>query len=472
MADSLKFGTSGLRGLAVDLVGPASARYTAAFLDHLGRQGLLRPGDTVLIGRDLRESSPAIAEGVTAAIRAAGCVAVDCGQLPTPGLALAALDRGAPAIMVTGSHIPADRNGLKFYLATGEITKADEAGILDSLARIGKVAGEGAAATSDEVPRAAYLARYRSAFGAEALAGLRIGVFQHSSVARDDLVALLDSLGADVVPLGRADHFVPIDTEALGVAETERARNWVRRENLDALVSTDGDADRPLVADETGAFIRGDILGILTAQFLGADAVVTPVTSNSAIEDLGAFTRVLRTRVGSPYVIESMEKLRSEGARTVVGFEANGGVLLGSPAAIEGRALAALPTRDAMLPILAVLAMARAADRGLGEIVSRLPSRIARSDRLEHVPPERTAAFIAGLADPGRAAAFFAAVGEIASVSDLDGLRFVFRSGDVLHYRASGNAPELRCYSEAATAARADELLAWGLGAAEEAVRD
>jgi phosphomannomutase len=470
MADSLKFGTSGLRGLAVDLVGPASARYTAAFLDHLGRRGLLRPGDSVLIGQDLRESSPAIVTGVVAAVHAAGCVPVDCGLLPTPALALAALERAAPAVMVTGSHIPADRNGLKFYLATGEIAKADEAGILDSLARLGAIS-TGGTAVADDAPRAAYFARYRDAFGDGALAGLRIGVFQHSSVARDDLVALLESLGADVVTLGRADHFVPIDTEALGVAETERAKSWVRRENLDALVSTDGDADRPLVADETGAFIRGDILGILTAQFLRADAVVTPVTSNSAIEGLGVFARVLRTRVGSPYVIEGMEKLRAEGARTIVGFEANGGVLLGSSAAIEGRVLAALPTRDAMLPILAVLAMARAADASLGEIVSRLPSRIARSDRLEQVLPERTGAFIAGLRAPDRAAAFFAPVGEIAAVSDLDGLRFVFRSGDVLHYRASGNAPELRCYSEAATPARADELLAWGLGAAEEAVR-
>jgi phosphomannomutase len=124
-----------------------------------------------------------------------------------------------------------------------------------------------------------------------------------------------------------------------------------------------------------------------------------------------------------------------------------------------------------MLPIMAVLAMARAGDAGLGEVVSRLPSRIARSDRLEQVPPERMAAFLAGLRESSRAAAFFAPAGEIAAVSDLDGLRFVFRSGDVLHYRASGNAPELRCYSEAATAARADELLAWALGAAEEAVR-
>jgi phosphomannomutase len=106
----------------------------------------------------------------------------------------------------------------------------------------------------------------------------------------------------------------------------------------------------------------------------------------------------------------------------------------------------------------------------LSELVGTLPSRVARSDRLEHVPQESTAAFLARLREPGGATGFFAPVGEIASRSDVDGLRFVFRSGDVLHYRASGNAPELRCYSEAETPERAEELLAWGLGAAEEMV--
>jgi phosphomannomutase len=470
MADSLKFGTSGLRGLAVDLVGPASARYAAAFLDYLRRSGGLGAGDTVLIGQDLRGSSPAIAAGVAAAITHAGYSALDCGQLPTPALALAAETAGAPAVMVTGSHIPADRNGLKFYLATGEITKADEAGILQSLHSIGELPASGAPSCSDDRARVAYFERYRAAFPPDALAGLRIGVFQHSSVARDDLVVLLRALGAKVLPLGRAEHFIPIDTEALGVTETVQAKTWVRAEGLDALVSTDGDADRPLVADETGAFIRGDILGILTARFLAADAVATPVTSNSAIEGLGDFARVERTRVGSPFVIEGMAKLRRDGARVVVGFEANGGVLLGSPASIGDRPLAPLPTRDAMLPILSALAMARAADAMLSELVGTLPSRVARSDRLEHVPQESTAAFLARLREPGGATGFFAPVGEIASRSDVDGLRFVFRSGDVLHYRASGNAPELRCYSEAETPERAEELLAWGLGAAEEMV--
>ena len=119
---SLKFGTSGLRGLAVDLVGMPSARYTRAFLDYLGTRGLLKPGDAVLVGRDLRDSSPAIESAVLGAVAAAGAQPFDCGELSTPALALAAQQAKAPAIMVTGSHIPADRNGLKFYIAAGEIT--------------------------------------------------------------------------------------------------------------------------------------------------------------------------------------------------------------------------------------------------------------------------------------------------------------------------------------------------------------
>ena len=468
--DSLKFGTSGLRGLAVDLVGAPSARYARAFLDYLAGRGLLSSGEAVLVGRDLRDSSPEIATAVIGAIAAAGAQPLDCGELSTPALALAAQQASAPAIMVTGSHIPADRNGLKFYIGAGEITKADEAGIVESLKGVGEPGASGASAAPAPQARARYLDRYRQAFAPSLLQGRRLGVFQHSSVLRDDLVAILEALGATVVPLGRADHFVPIDTEALAAADIAAAKRWVTEHRLDALVSTDGDADRPLLADETGAFIRGDTLGILTAQFLGADAVVTPVTSNSSIEGLG-FAEVVRTKVGSPFVIAGMEQALRDRARVVVGFEANGGVLLGSPASVGGKPLAALPTRDALLPILSVLAAAQAAGKRVGELVATLPPRIARSDRLEHVPQERTAALLADLGRPAFAATYFAGVGEVGSVSLLDGLRFILKSGDVVHYRASGNAPELRCYSEAGTTERADALLAWGLEAAEKVVR-
>jgi phosphomannomutase len=468
MADSLKFGTSGLRGLAADLVGPAARRYTAAFLKHLEATGQVG-SRTVYLARDYRASSPEIARDCAIAIRAAGFEPVDCGPLPTPALALHAMALGGAAIMITGSHIPSDRNGLKFYVPKGEISKADEAGI--------------AAALTDEVPEGAddardayieagdrYRQRYRHLLAADTLKNWRIGVFEHSSVARDLLVSFLTRAGADVVRLDRSEAFVAVDTEAFSDDVYARRGDWIAQHHLDAIVSTDGDGDRPLVIDAEGEFVRGDVLGMIAARFVGVGKVVTPVTSNSAIEGVGWFTEVERTRVGSPYVLAGMEKLGQTGA--VIGFEANGGTLLGSDVVVGNNVLAALPTRDAVLPILAVLATAAERGQSLVELVSSLPVRAALSDRLTEVPGERSAAFLSRLSDePDYARDFFAPVGEVQSLSTVDGPRFGLVSGDTVHYRASGNAPELRCYVEGVTPARADELLKWGLDAAARVVR-
>ena len=460
--DSLKFGTSGLRGLVTDLVGAATVRYTLAFINYLKSKGQITEGGTLLVGRDLRDSSPAIAGAVVAAARQAGLSPVDCGELPTPALALESQRLRVPAVMVTGSHIPADRNGLKFYVATGEIDKADEAGILAALPGVeAAIEDIKPVASAESSALARYERRYGSFLANDALKGLRIGVYQHSSVARDLMVRVLHAFGADVVELGRSDVFVPIDTEAVSPDDTRRAGLWAADLVLDAIVSTDGDADRPLMIDQHGVLVRGDVLGLLTARFLAADTVVTPVTSNSAVEATGFFEKVLRTKVGSPYVIAAMQQATG----VVVGFEANGGVLLGAPA----HGLEALPTRDAMLPILAVLGLARSEGKTLSELVAELPPRYAGSGRLEHVPPERSALLIEQLRSD--AAAFFVELGGVAAVSDIDGLRFTLSTGEVLHYRPSGNAPELRCYSEAATPERAEELLRWGLAAAERVVR-
>ena len=467
MADSLKFGTSGLRGLALDLTGGAARRYTAAFLRHLGTV----PGGRVYLGRDLRASSPAIVADCAVAIRAAGLVPVDCGTLPTPALALHAMALGGPAIMVTGSHIPADRNGLKFYVAAGEITKADETGIAAALSDAVPMAG---GATEDESVAATdrYRQRYRGLLDPAALRNWRIGVFEHSSVARDMLVSFLTRAGADVVRLARSDRFVAVDTEAFSDPLFDPRFGWINEHRLDAIVSTDGDGDRPLLIDAEGNFVRGDVLGMMAARFLGADRVVTPVTSNSAIEGVGWFGKVERTKVGSPYVISGMEGAAIGSPGAVVGFEANGGLLLGSEVTINGRTLSPLPTRDAVLPMLAVLATAAKLGESLAGLVRTLPVRAALSDRLAHVANERSAALLKGLTEqPGYAKEFFAPVGEVESVSTIDGPRFALTSGDTVHYRASGNAPELRCYVEGVTPERAKELLAWGLAAASAVVR-
>ena len=469
MATDLKFGTSGLRGLVSELDGPPAESWTRAFLALLEKRGDIRPGDGVLVGQDLRASSPAIAARVHGAILAAGFDALDCGAVPTPALALGAMERGLPAIMVTGSHIPEDRNGLKFYRADGEIDKRDEEGIVAIHAGPPPpdAAQPGALRALPDI-LARYSARTLDFFGGEALKGLRVGVYQHSSVARDLIVDLLRALGAEAAALGRAQGFIPVDTEALRPEDIELRHRFAGEQPLDAIVSTDGDADRPLIADEAGRFVRGDLVGAMTAARLGADVVVTPVTSNSALETCGRFGTVVRTRVGSPYVIEGMTDAIRSGAERVAGFEANGGVLLASPVEEEGRRLAALPTRDAMLPIACVLSEIARSGRPLSRLAAGFGFRATASDRLREVPARASGPFLDRLEhDEAYRRELLGALGPIAAVDARDGVRIRSAGGLTVHFRVSGNAPEVRCYVEAADAAQAEALLGWGLAVAK-----
>ena len=452
----MKFGTSGVRGLVVDMTDPACAAWVSGFLRHLRASGV--PPTAVLVGRDRRPSSPRIARACAAAIAAEGLTALDAGIVPTPALALAAAARGMPAVMVTGSHIPFDRNGLKFYRPDGEITKADEAGILAARPEPTALpAATGAPVAIGE----AYLERNVGFFGEGALRGLRVGVYRHSAAGRDIVAAALERLGAEAVPIGESETFVPIDTEAVDAAVARQIAAWVGEHRLDALVSTDGDGDRPLVADETGSVLRGDALGIVAAHALGADAVAAPVNVSTALERSGWFARTRRTRIGSPFVIAAAAALAAEGARLPVAFEANGGFLLAGTAERDGRRLAPLPTRDALLPMLALLVEAARTGRSVSAVMATLPPRATASGRLEAVPEAASRALIARLeatAAARDALGARVAGSPVAAVDTTDGLRMTLESGEILHLRPSGNAPELRCYAEAEVEARATAL--------------
>ncbi|MGR3707920.1 MAG: phosphomannomutase [Alterinioella nitratireducens] len=453
-----KFGTSGLRGLVAEMTPDLIANHVTAYLAGFPEIG------TLYIGRDLRPSSPDIANTVVETALAAGIDVVDCGALPTPALALASLSAGAGAIMVTGSHIPADRNGLKFYTPQGEISKADEAAILAGLGQAqslkpGLRKGQrGGRLTHDTAAEARFMARYVGAFGPAALSGLRLGLYAHCSAGRDLLAETLRALGAVVTELARATRFIPVDTEAVDPDTRARIAGWSAELGLDAIVSTDGDADRPLLADETGQIIAGDILGQITSAALGAETVVTPVSSNSGAEGGGRFARVIRTKIGSPHVIAAMAAAGGK----VVGYEANGGYLLGFEAAGPGGVIAPLWTRDSFLPLITVLRAARTAP--LSAVAAREPGGVTRSDRLTNTPVEISARLTAALRqDP---AAFLQDLGESLAETDLtDGVRMRMVSGAVVHVRPSGNAPELRLYVEARNGPRAQALLAAGLAA-------
>ncbi|WP_117192977.1 phosphomannomutase [Rhizobium terrae] len=463
----MKFGTSGLRGLVTDLRGRASALYTQAFAQHLIETGAAAPGSSVLVGRDFRSSSPEIAATAIGALKRAGLSPIDCGAIPTPALALYGLNLGAASLMVTGSHIPDDRNGIKFYRPDGEIDKRDEeriTAIAEALDKTEIDFAPGEAPDQSAEAEALFLTRNAALLPAGALSQIRIGVYQHSTVARDIFVDVLKGHGAEVIVLGRSDHFIPVDTEAVSAETIALLKSWAREHRLDAIVSADGDGDRPLVADETGEPMRGDLLGLIAAQFLGAQVLVTPVTSNSGIEKAGDFT-VVRTRVGSPFVIASMLAALNAGQAGVMGFEANGGLLTGSEFTVAGGRLDPLPTRDSFLPVLAVLSLAASTKKPLSEIAASFRLPFAAADRLENFPIETSAALMAHLRQSDdNLATFLAPISRVAAKSDIDGLRVTLADGRIVHFRPSGNAPEMRCYVEARGEDEARALLDQGLG--------
>jgi phosphomannomutase len=455
----ITFGTSGARGLVTQFNDQVCAAFTHAFVVQMQ---LSFHFDTVAIGIDNRPSSITMARACAAALVQAGLKPVFYGVLPTPALAFYAMQHAIPAIMVTGSHIPFDRNGLKFYRPDGEISKQDEFAIIHSEAEFAAIT------TLPELPTnaaaaEAYIQRYLAVFPANLLQGKRLGIYQHSSAGRDLYNQLFSALGAEVITLERTDHFVPIDTEAVSAEDKAKAKLWAAEHQLDAIFSTDGDGDRPLLADEQGNWLRGDLLCLLAARYLQLEALAVPVSCNTAIESSGFFNTVLRTRIGSPYVIAAFDSLKEE-CSSYAGFEANGGFLLGSDLVVGNEKLAALPTRDAVLPALAVLALAD--QRAVSTLLNNLPPRFTASDRITNFATAKSQELLAvAAAAPDL---FIQQLGfqgvQITALNQTDGLRLSLSNQTIIHLRPSGNAPELRCYTEAGTEAEAIVLMQQCLG--------
>lgn len=467
------FGTSGARGLVDAMSDEVCYLYTLGFLQFLHEDGQTSAGCEVAIAGDLRASTPGILSAVVRAVESQGYQPLYCGAIPTPAVALLGIERRIPSIMVTGSHIPDDRNGIKFNKPAGEILKVDEEGIRRQQVTLPKDLFDEHGGfnmpmplpEADQIGRVGYLDRYRLIFPCNVLKGCRVGVYQHSSVVRDLIAEVLETLGAEVIRLGRSDQFIPVDTEAIRPEDIQHARHWVAEYRLDALVSTDGDGDRPLVSDEKGEWLRGDIVGIFTARLMHATAVVTPVSSNSAVELCGWFDQVIRTRIGSPYVIEGMQQVITQHSAGVVGYEANGGFLQATPVELFGQTLSPLPTRDALIVILAILVMSREQDVPISKLTAQLPARYTYSDRIKEFPLEVSWEMLGQLTsgDFARdAEAFNRLFGTIAdrvtTIDYTDGVRFSFDNGEIVHLRPSGNAPELRCYTEAGSVERTAEM--------------
>jgi phosphomannomutase len=530
-----------LRGLVKDITDIEAYINVKAALRYLFRIGDIRGSSCVVIAGDLRPSTDRIMRACAQAIVDSGCQVENAGKIPTPALISHAISAGRPGVMVTGSHIPFDRNGIKFNKSVGEVLKSDEAGVTREVERVRVEEYSRTATTSafdasgmfkrsphlpplDRTAEEAYIRRYLQSFSRGGLSGLRVLVYQHSAVGRDILPRMLRELGAEVLTAGRSETFVSIDTENIIDEQLNRLEEFAvaaeaSGQPLHAIVSTDGDSDRPLLtavlpAAETHPrgrrvrFLPGDLLGIVVAEYLRADAAAVPISANDAVErrmhERGVSLQ--KTKIGSPHVISALDELRR--ARTlarIVGWEANGGFLTGSDIAFAAGTMVALPTRDSTLPILANLFAAVEQGIGLAALWSRLPARFGRAGLIDNVPAAVGHAIFAHLIPPGDTSEvefdtaarvfdrsrpdamptplaepattdwqrckatltrfFTPALGfdDVVRINVLDGLRVYFRNGDVAHVRPSGNAPQLRIYANSDSQARADQIVELGL---------
>ncbi|MGH7843797.1 MAG: phosphomannomutase [Candidatus Binatia bacterium] len=538
---SLAFGTSGLRGLVKDITDLEAYINVKAALRYLSSIGDIHATSGVVIAGDLRPSTDRIMRACARAIVDSGCRVENAGKIPTPALISHAISTGRAGVMVSGSHIPFDRNGIKLNRSVGEVLKQDEPGITREVERVraeeyGRTAAASAFDASgmfkrspelpslDHAAEEAYVHRYLCSFTQGGLSGLRVLMYQHSAVGRDILPQILRGLDAEVLTAGRSDTFVPIDTENITDEQLDRLEEFAVAAEasggpLDAIVSTDGDSDRPLLTAVLPAadahargrrvrFLPGDLLGIVVAEYLRADAAAVPISANDAVErrmkERGVSLN--KTKIGSPYVISSIDELRRGGKHSaIVGWEANGGFLTGSDIALAAGTLVALPTRDSILPVLANLFAAADQRIGLATLWDRLPARFGRAGLIDNVPVAVSQAILAHLIPPGdvievdfdgagrifdssRPDAVPTPLGEpatadwqrrkamltrfftpafgfdnIVRINVLDGVRVYFHNGDVAHVRPSGNAPQLRIYANSDSQARADQIVEFGI---------
>ena len=437
---------------------------------------LIKKNSSVAVAGDFRPSTGRILKACAKAIEDFGLKVDYCGIIPTQAVSLYGFKRDIPSVMVTGSHIPSDRNGIKFNLPDGEILKKDEQKITDRYQRILAAGGFSSLfgrkdslkkivklPKINQTPEKEYIERYLEFFKPNLLKDKKIVVYQQSTVIRDIMVEVLKKLGARVIPVGRSEKFIPIDNEAISIKDFVKVAKWARKFHSDAVVSADGDGDRPMLFDETGKTIHGDFLGIICSTYLRADSVSATVSCTTALEKSKKFKKINRTKIGSPYVIEAMQEDEKRGFKRIVSYETNGGFLTQSDIRLNNKRLRALPTRDSMLPILCTLALAVEKKLPLSKLVRQLPQRFVYSQSIKGFPTERSRKILqkiskSNLGAKKAAKELFGLPAEVKKIDFLDGARMYLANGEIVHVRPSGNSPELRAYIEADNLLRAKKI--------------
>lgn len=330
------FGTDGVRGVANEHLTPELAYrlgHAAALVlgggtaDGAGRRA------AAVIGRDTRRSGDMLTAALAAGVAAAGCDVHDIGVLPTPGVAHWTRTKQAPfGVVISASHNPPQDNGIKFFGSDGFKLNDDQEATIETHVRgvlppgpIGDGIGRVLA-----VPGGAELYMdLLETSSPRTLDGLRVVVDCAHGAAHAVGPAILERLGAQVIPLGIDPDGMNINV-GCGSLHTEAMQEAVRRHGADAGISLDGDADRVIMADAEGNIVDGDAMLALCGLHLHrkgrlpGDAIVATVYSNYGLHKTLAAkgVRVVETSTGDRYVMEAM---RDQGL--VLGGEQSGHII-------------------------------------------------------------------------------------------------------------------------------------------------
>ncbi len=314
----LRFGTDGVRGHAF-------TELTEAYATWLGRAAaeVLGAGDW-LIGRDTRESGPALERAFSAGLAAGGAHPRSMGVAPTPAVAWGSVRLGVPAAMITASHNPWHDNGIKIFAPGGikltdDVERAIEAAI-ERIAADALRAESAAAAPAAPVDAPApvgcddYVAALVSMFPGRPLAGLRLVLDAANGAMSVVAPRAAQALGADVVVVHASPDGRNINDGCGATAPSDLAAA-VLAEGAALGLAFDGDGDRVIAVDHRGHVVDGDRLIALAALQLRADGalvddtvVVTVMTNlgfHRAMQHHGI--RVVETAVGDRYVLEALD---------------------------------------------------------------------------------------------------------------------------------------------------------------------
>jgi phosphoglucosamine mutase len=388
---TLRFGTDGVRGVA-------NAELTPELVLRLGRAAArVLDGSTFLVGRDTRVSGPLLHAALTAGLAAEGASVVDLGVLPTPGVAWLSAADGVPAAMISASHNAFADNGIKFFAAGGrklpdDVEERLEAELDRPVTRVPTGADVGRVSLAGDA-----VARYCDALvgslEGRRLDGLHVVVDCAHGAASDVAPAVLRRLGAEVEVIHAQPDGVNINA-GCGSTHPESLQRSVVALGADAGLAFDGDADRVLAVDASGALVDGDQLIAICALDLRSrgrlkgDTVVVTVMTNLgfhlAMAEHGV--RVEQTQVGDRYVLEALGRggwsLGGEQSGHVIFSElatTGDGVLTGLQVLDvlrrSGRPLADLASVMTRLP--QVLENVRVRDRGALESSATLDAEIA-----------------------------------------------------------------------------------------------